>query len=68
MVDGKTIDGINSSVLELEGLVDGSFDLQWWDTTTGKIQTTQSVTVRNGQLKLDVPAFKTDIAFKLVTR
>ncbi|MAX27430.1 MAG: hypothetical protein CMJ19_23275 [Phycisphaeraceae bacterium] len=68
VVDGKTIDGINSSVLELEGLVDGSFDLQWWDTTTGKIQTTQSVTVRNGQLKLDVPAFKTDIAFKLVTR
>ncbi len=68
VVDGKTIDGIAPSILHLDQLVDGNFDLQWWDTTTGKIQATHSVTVQNGQLKLDVPAFKTDIAFKLVTR
>jgi hypothetical protein len=51
--------------IEIKGLRDGTYRVEWWDTyKTGKVECADA-TCTDGLLKLEVPEIKTDIACKI---
>lgn len=62
---GQTPPPVRSAQLPLEGLADGEYRVEWWDTRTGKTRATESAQVRNGRLVLTVPEFTHDLALKV---
>ena len=52
--------------IELEGLTDGPYRVEFWDTYDGVVTATRRVTVTGGAVEIEVPPFRGDIAFKLV--
>ncbi len=51
--------------LELTNLQDGSYDVEFWDTTAGRPVAKSKATTQYGSLSVPVPAFARDIAFKV---
>ncbi len=50
---------------ELRGLPAGRYTVEWWDTLTGQVLCTDTVTAdATGTLRLRVPDFVNDIAGK----
>ena len=54
--------------LSVEGLPDGPYDVEWWDTWKGEPVRTDQIEVRDGLLPLMVPALETDTALKIHVR
>jgi hypothetical protein len=48
--------------LSITGLRDGNYIAKWYDPSTGQWLTESTVTVEDGSLTLDVPAFSVDVA------
>ena len=44
----------------------GTYDVQWWNTTTGKIDKSESVRHEGGPLQLETPEFHADLALRIV--
>ena len=59
---------IPATVLYLEDLADGSYELQWWDTYAGKVTSTTKVTAKDGRLRVPVPSLSKDLAAKVLGR
>ena len=53
---------IDKTTFNLEGLVPGPYQIDWWDTRTGEIVATRQATCADGQLPIETPTFTRDIA------
>ena len=49
----------------VEGLADGPYQLEWWETWKGSVQRHQSLSARAGRLTIQVPELNTDVAIKI---
>jgi hypothetical protein len=56
---------IKGASLEIEGLGDGDYSLEWWDTREGKVAKRERASSRGGKLRVSVPEFAQDIACKV---
>ena len=57
----------SGKTLSVAGLAAGSYDVQWWNTNTGAIISTEKATVAGGPLTAKIPTTtQLDIAFKIV--
>ena len=54
--------------LSVEGLSDGLYDVEWWNTWKGEPERTDQIEVRDGLLPLMVPALETDTVLKIRVR
>jgi len=52
--------------IELAGMADGRYRVEWWDTWDGRPTRSEPVTAQNGKLVLQPGAVKTDVAAKIV--
>jgi hypothetical protein len=51
--------------LTAEGLRDGKYLLEWWETWKGRRERVEEIEVRQGRLMLIVRSLTTDIALKV---
>lgn len=56
---------VSGVALTLNGLADGSYTVEWWNTTTGEIIATEQVAVASTPATVNVPTFSTDLALKV---
>lgn len=56
---------VTEAVLTLTGLADDEYTVEWWNTFTGNIDHTATVTVEGGTADVVVPAYTTDWAVKV---
>ncbi|QQS44046.1 PQQ-binding-like beta-propeller repeat protein [Candidatus Roizmanbacteria bacterium] len=54
-----------SATLTFSGLVDGTYRLSYFDTRSGSVTSTKSVTVQSGTAAVDVTGLSTDLAIKI---
>jgi hypothetical protein len=59
---------VPAATLAVRGLANGSYDVEWWETWKGSVTKTETLTVENGALQLQLPPIPTDIALKLRPR
>jgi len=64
VVDGVTIAPV-SGMVSIEGLADGRYIIEWWDTYTGICTHTEVVTVEDGVLSFSVSSLDKDVAVKI---
>ncbi|MCC6445434.1 MAG: DUF5060 domain-containing protein [Armatimonadetes bacterium] len=67
-LDGKPIPPVAGASLELKGLPDGAYRLEWWDTYTGKPFRTAEGVSRSGTLAVAIPEVAKDIACKIIRK
>jgi len=71
ILNNYTQPNVTNATVHIENVQNnGPWSLQWWDTRTGTIISTQTVQVNNGQVRIDVPALipsknESDWAFKM---
>jgi hypothetical protein len=56
---------VDPCTVTLQGLPDGRYSLEWWETWKGALERKETVTVKDGRLPVSVPALETDAALKL---
>jgi hypothetical protein len=54
--------------LTLEGVADGTWSVEWWDTLSGERVAQREVTAAGGVLRLEAPTFQADVAGRLKRR
>ena len=59
---------VTGATVTLEGVDDGSWSVEWWDTLAGERLANGVVTAVGGALRLTPPAFQVDIAARLKKR
>jgi phenolic acid decarboxylase len=52
--------------VELDGLEQGRWRVEWWDPHAGEVTGEGEITVEGSTTKIDLPAFPQDLAAKLV--
>ncbi len=58
---------IEDATAVLSGMAPGDYTIEWWNTVTGEVDTTDRVRADgNGVLRLGLPAIATDFAAKLI--
>lgn len=62
----KAPDPIEGDSFKWEGLAEGNYRLEWWDTRNGKVVETKIIAVAGPSLTITIPAFAQDIAGKLL--
>jgi hypothetical protein len=62
---GPTDAAVSGASIDLSGLEDGLYWVEFWNTVDGVATSRREVTVTHGSVKLRIPDFKGDIAFKL---
>lgn len=65
VAEKATISPINGAILKLNGLMPGTYRLQWWDTRNGEIVQVERVSAKGSELSIAVPEFLTDIACQI---
>lgn len=56
---------LSGAIATLRGLPDGTYRAQWWNTRTGQEVGLSRALCRNGELRLPVVTFETDVAAKV---
>jgi len=56
---------VADAVLTLTGMADGDYTIEWWNTFTGEIDHTGTVTISGGSADVAVPAYTVDWAIKV---
>ncbi len=56
---------IEEGMLIVSKMDNGEVEIEFWDTTEGTVLATKNAIVENGCLKVTVPTFRRDIAFKI---
>ena len=56
---------IKGASLTIEGAADGLYNIEWWNTTEGKITSTTQAAAKDKKLTLTIPSFPRDIACKI---
>jgi hypothetical protein len=59
------LEPLTGLTLTVMGLQDGSYTAKWYDPSTGQWLTESTVTIEDGNLMLDVPAFSVDVALRI---
>jgi len=59
------VPAVDAFRLAVEGLPDGWFEVEWWETWKGERVRTERLEVRDGRLALTIPSLKTDTALKI---
>ncbi len=62
---GTKLDAIGNINVEIPVRKNGKFKVEWWDTWNSKIVKTETVTAKNGKVKVLPPRFMRDIAAKI---
>jgi hypothetical protein len=62
--DPAGLSHVTNAVLQLGGMTDGRFVVEYWDTLRGEPVQEYPATAAGGVLRIDVPPFARDIAFK----
>ena len=57
---------IREAIVPLDGLAPGRYAVEWWNTRTGEVTPGDEVRYQGGALELSVPAFRGDIACKVL--
>lgn len=65
---GVAAGSIGPGTIALQGLHDGAYDVQWWDTCQGRAMTNDAATCAGGRLELHLPVVATDVACKIRPR
>ena len=63
--EGKEPREISGASTTLLGLSDGEYRIEWWDTRKGEVIATAEARCEGGQLPLEAPNFRRDIAGKV---
>jgi hypothetical protein len=61
---GGVVRRVDGFALEAQGLRDGNYQIQWWETWKGALLRQEEARVRDGKLRLELPGLKTDVAIK----
>jgi len=56
---------VDPYTLDVLGLPDGAYRLEWWETWKGSVSRTEEAAVVGGKLTLSMPALETDVAVKI---
>lgn len=64
VVDGVPVPPASGTVT-VSGLDDGSYNVEWWDTTTGTVTRTETVACAGGNIVLSVQNLVSDVACKI---
>lgn len=56
------------AIVTLQGMSDGTWQVSWWDTLTGKEVASGEAKATGGSLKIEAPSFQADIAARLKRR
>lgn len=54
--------------LTFSGAAPGEYTIETWDTWEGKVVSTSHMTVKGGELVIDLPAIERDVALKLIRK
>ncbi|MEM7577207.1 MAG: hypothetical protein AAF328_07000 [Planctomycetota bacterium] len=65
-VEGSAIEPLPAARVVLNGLLDGIYTSQWWDTRTGESTVGTIGVVKQGRLELEVPPIAHDVALRLI--
>jgi hypothetical protein len=65
---GGQVVRVDAFEITAEGLRDGKYGLEWWETWKGRAERVEEVEVRQGELTLTVPGLPTDVALKIKSR
>lgn len=65
IVDGNGVKETSGTVVEIRGLQPGHYDIEWWNTYSGKIVYSLSRSIDGPSLRLSAPTFRGDIACKI---
>lgn len=65
-VQEKKAPGEVKAELSLDGLVSGTYRVEWWDTREGRAVGGQEVVLLNDVLRLNPPPFTSDLACKVI--
>jgi outer membrane lipoprotein-sorting protein len=58
------VEKVDDFALAAEGLRDGTYRIEWWETWKGTLQRQEEVRVRDGKLRLEFRGLKSDTAIK----
>ena len=64
VVDGVAVEPVSGQVM-LDGLPDGPYKVEWWDTSAGRVIRTEEVECAQGRITLSVSDLTSDIACKI---
>jgi len=67
-VRGLTPSTIRDATVTLQGVADGAYDVEWWDTYQGRCVNTAQPRAQHGELQLTVPPVETDVACQVALR
>ena len=65
IAENKQPETVTDAAIEIKGLRDGQYRLEWWDTYEGKTIRTEQVSSAGALLQISVPSFSRDIACKI---
>ena len=68
VVEKQPIAAIESATVTIDGLKDGEYKVEWWDTWKGAVTSTQTLEARQGALSVPVTNLMRDAAAKIVPR
>ncbi len=62
---GMVVPEIKGAFFNVRAPESGVYQIEWWDTFKGEITSKQNLSPENGALRVDLPAFKKDVACKI---
>jgi hypothetical protein len=66
IAENKQSEPVANAAIEIIGLRDGQYQLEWWDTYAGRVIRSEQVLCTDGRLNVSVPPFNCDIACKII--
>jgi hypothetical protein len=63
--DRKEKDPLSGVTLVLNRMAEGKFTVEFWDTVRGQVVATEEAESKNGTVRVPIPPFECDIAFKI---
>ncbi len=63
-----SVPAVAQFTLNVTGLPDGDYRLEWWETWKGTVERAEPAEVRGGRLTVMVPELETDLAVKILPR
>jgi len=65
IAENKQPELVIDATIEIRGLRDGTYRVEWWDTYEGRTIRTEQVSYADDQIRIPVPSFSRDIACKI---
>lgn len=65
IAENKPPEPVKDTTIEIHGLRDGTYKVEWWDTYEGKTIRTEQISSTGESLQIPTPSFSRDIACKI---